>query len=138
MEIERILVAVDGSEQSIRAATMAVNIAKKTGARLTFISIAELSDIPSLIGEAQSPHGEEHAQLALGMAKRIADADGVPSEVVLRKGHPAGQILRYAAEFKPSIIAIGSRGLTGAAGILLGSVSTSVSKNTHYPVLIIK
>jgi nucleotide-binding universal stress UspA family protein len=137
-EIRRILVAVDGSPQSIRAVRMALNIAKAVGASIDFISVSELSDIPTLMAEAQNEQSEEYARLALGMSMKLALAKGVKAEVVLRKGHPAGQIVRYADEIKPDLIVLGSRGLSGARGAILGSVSTAVSRSTGYAVLIVK
>ena len=137
-EIRRILVAVDGSPQSIRAVRMALNIAKAVGASIDFISVSELSDIPTLMAEAQNEQSEEYARLALGMSMKLALAKGVKAEVVLRKGHPAGQIVRYADEIKPGLIVLGSRGLSGARGAILGSVSTAVSRSTGYAVLIVK
>jgi len=137
-EIRRILVAVDGSPQSIRAVRMALNIAKAVGASIDFISVSELSDIPTLMAEAQNEQSEVYARLALGMSMKLALAKGVKAEVVLRKGHPAGQIVRYADEIKPDLIVLGSRGLSGARGAILGSVSTAVSRSTGYAVLIVK
>jgi len=131
-------VAVDGSPQSIRAVRMALNIAKAVGASIDFISVSELSDIPTLMAEAQNEQSEEYARLALGMSMKLALAKGVKAEVVLRKGHPAGQIVRYADEIKPDLIVLGSRGLSGARGAILGSVSTAVSRSTGYAVLIVK
>ena len=130
--------AVDGSPQSIRAVRMALNIAKAVGASIDFISVSELSDIPTLMAEAQNEQSEEYARLALGMSMKLALAKGVKAEVVLRKGHPAGQIVRYADEIKPDLIVLGSRGLSGARGAILGSVSTAVSRSTGYAVLIVK
>ena len=138
VRVEKILVAVDGSKQSVKATSLAVSIAKGIGAHIAFISVVELSDIPTLMSEAQSPPGEAHAQIALGMAMKAAQASGVEAEVVLRKGHSAGQIVRFAEEYKPDLIVLGSRGHSGTAGILLGSVSTAVLKTTHYPVLIVR
>jgi nucleotide-binding universal stress UspA family protein len=136
--VERILVAVDGSQQSVNATRLALSIAKGTGARISFISIVEMSDVPTLMSETQSINSEDHAQVALGMAMKMALAMNVNAEVVLRKGHPASQINRFAEECKPDLIVLGSRGRSGTTGLLLGSVSSAVLKNTHYPILIVK
>ncbi|MEM0449161.1 MAG: universal stress protein [Methanomassiliicoccales archaeon] len=137
-KVENILVAVDGSKQSVKATKLALGIAKGTKAKVTFVSVVELRDIPTLMSEAQSPYDEDQAQLALGAAMKLASAVAVKADPVLRKGHPAGQIVRLAEEIKPDLIVMGSRGRTGTAGLLLGSVSTAVLKSTQFPVLIVK
>jgi nucleotide-binding universal stress UspA family protein len=137
-EIKLLLVAVDGSSESLKATRLALSIARSSNAEIVFVSVAEVAEIPSVKSEAEDPQAEEGAQLALGMAVKLSNSMGVRSEISLKKGHPANQILRCAQEYAPDIIVLGSRGRSGAKGLLLGSVSAAVSKSSEFPVLIVK
>ena len=53
-------------------------------------------------------------------------------------GDPAFQIVKKAKEGNYQLIIMGSRGLGGIKGLMLGSVSQKVSQLSHCPVLIIK
>jgi nucleotide-binding universal stress UspA family protein len=62
--------------------------------------------------------------------------DTVVVETQLIEGPPAPAILRVAEEEGCDLIVIGSRGRGQIAGILLGSVSSTVAQRAHCPVLI--
>ncbi len=137
-EVRRVLVAVDGSRESIAAVQMATSIAGPLGAELALIHVVEVEELPVLIAEAEDKSLEERAQLVLGAAHKVARGQGMEAQMVLRKGHPASQILRFASEYKPDIIVMGSRGMTGAKGILMGSVSMTVSRKAACSVIIVR
>ena len=62
---------------------------------------------------------------------------GTSIETVHLKGDPAHQILDYAKDHGQELIIIGSRGLSGVKGVMLGSVSHKVSQLSSCPVLIV-
>jgi nucleotide-binding universal stress UspA family protein len=136
--VERILVAVDGSKESNAAVQMASSIGRALDAEVTLIHVVEIEELPTLIAEAQDKEHEELGQLVLGSSLKLARAEGIEAKLVLRKGHPAGQILRSASEYKPNLIVMGSRGMTGAKGILMGSVSMAVSRKAACSVIIVR
>jgi nucleotide-binding universal stress UspA family protein len=132
----KILVAVDGSEQSNAALTLAIDLARRYGASLcllyAFPHVSDLLGTPQYehVLEARSALGQqllEHAQAQVGAA---------PVETQLIEGPPAPAILRVAAEDGCDLIVIGSRGQGQLAGLLLGSVSSAVAQRAHCPVLI--
>ena len=57
---------------------------------------------------------------------------------MLAKGHPAKIILYTAKAEKVDLVVVGSRGLGGMKGVLLGSVSSAVVQNAKVPVLVSK
>jgi len=136
--VRRILVAVDGSKESNKAVRMAASIAKILGAELTLIHVVEMDEFPILIAEAGTKEREEMGQLVLGGSAKIAQLEGVAPKVVLRRGHPTDQILRFARSYKPQLIVTGSRGLTGARGVLMGSVSMGISRKAKCSVAIVR
>ncbi|MGQ9587620.1 MAG: universal stress protein [Thermoplasmata archaeon] len=130
--------AVDGSKESNAAVQLASRIAKALVSEVTLVHVVEIEELPTLIVEAEDKGLEELGQLVLGASLKLARAGGVDAKLVLRKGHPAGQILRCASEYKPNLIVMGSRGITGAKGILMGSVSMAVSKKAACSVIIVR
>jgi len=137
-DIERILVAVDGSAQSNKAVRLAARIAKCLRAELTLIHVIELNEVPSLMAEAEDKGREALGQAALSDGVEIALGLEVHPQTVLRRGQPAGQILRYAAEYRPQMIFTGTRGRGGATAMLMGSVSRKVSEGSKVPVTIVR
>jgi nucleotide-binding universal stress UspA family protein len=134
----KILVAIDGSQQSNAALAIAVDLAQHYGGSLCLLhAFAHVSD---LLGMPQYEHLLE-ARSALG--QRVLDSaqaqlgDVVPVETQLIEGPPAPAILRVAAEDRCDLIVIGSRGHGQLAGLLLGSVSSAVAQRAHCPVLIV-
>ena len=133
----KILVAVDGSQHARAALDLAVDLAQRYQASLcvlhAFPHVSDLLGTPhyeSLLA-ARSMIGQqllESAQTQVG--------DAVVVETQLIEGPPAPAILRVAEEDGCDLIVIGSRGRGQIAGILLGSVSSTVAQRAHCPVLI--
>ena len=56
----------------------------------------------------------------------------------LRRGRAATQIVRAVTAYRPDLIVMGTRGLTGAKSLLLGSVSRSVSRQSTAQVVLVR
>ncbi|MCU0860221.1 MAG: universal stress protein [Thermoplasmata archaeon] len=134
--VGHILVAVDGSKESDRAVVLASQMSVALGAEMTLLHVVEVEEIPTLIAEAQDREREELGQMVLGSAVKMAGSLGVAPTTVMLNGHAAAQILRYASQHRPDLIVMGGRGLTGAKGVLMGSVSMTVSKKAECAVVI--
>lgn len=134
--VDRILVAVDGSRSSDKAVQLAAGMAKSLGAELTVLHVVPIEEMPTIIAETEDREREEKGQMILADAMKLAGLEGVSAKFVLRKGHPADQILRYASSYNPQLIVTGSRGMTGAKGVLMGSVSMAVSRRARCSVVI--
>ncbi|HEY2380370.1 MAG TPA: universal stress protein [Terriglobia bacterium] len=69
--------------------------------------------------------------------KRVAEVVGnAEAEIIADHGSPYAEILKRAEAWKADLIVIGSHGMTGADGILLGSVTAKVIRYAHSPVLV--
>lgn len=135
--VERLLVPVDGSDASWNALKLALELARAFHAELTVVHVLPVQEFPSLIAEAGGTD-EDRGQLLLGEAAKMAKAEGVDVKVVLRKGHIVDQILRVATSTDPSLLVMGTRGLTGARGVLMGSVSQAVLKRSKATVVLVR
>ena len=60
-------------------------------------------------------------------------ARGLATEVELRDGEPAHQIIAAAEEWGADLIVVGSKGLTGLDRFLLGSVAGNVARGPPAP-----
>jgi len=140
MDLKRILVAVDGSEHSLRAAEYAANLAKLIGAEIILTHCHKL--YPVLVGE---PHFQKaidkinkDAQQLIEPYVELLKERGVPYTDRILDGSPAKMLCDVARIEKVDMIIMGSRGLNDLEGLLLGSVTHRVLKTAPCPVLVIR
>jgi|HubBroStandDraft_1064217.scaffolds.fasta_scaffold20684_3 nucleotide-binding universal stress UspA family protein len=136
--VRSILVPVDGSESSRRAVQLAAEMAHAFAAELTLLHVSPVKELPVLMVEAEDPREANEAELLLGGEAQLARKLGVESAVVLRHGRTADQILRQIAASRPDLVIMGTRGLTGARSVLLGSVSRVISRRSQAQVVLVR
>lgn len=131
---EKILLAVDGSEHSRKAAAAAGDLARKSSGEVRVLYVHEeglFSPIESR-PEAQS--------MVDGVVEGLV-ADGVKASgeaVATRTGSVAPTILEAARSFSADLIVMGTRGLSDFTGLLLGSVAHKVIHHADSPVLVVR
>jgi len=142
----KILLATDGSAEAASAARTAADIADKTGSELHVVlvesSTAHIGMGPPEIAGVPAPVQEEldqEAQRLLDAQVRQIEADGgTVAQAHLRLGRPDVEIVALAEEMGSGLVVIGSRGLGGIRRALMGSVSDSVVRHAHCPVLVVR
>lgn len=137
---ERILVAVDGSDHSMRAVAAAMDLAQKSNgeARVVHVHEREFPAVRGAVGTAETP--AEAVRLVERYVKEL-QAGGVSASGdtrATRLGGAAREILRSAEEFDVGIIMMGTRGLSEFAGLLLGSVAHKIIQHAHCPVMVVR
>lgn len=138
----RILVPVDGSDNSYRALDAALLLSEKLGAKATAIHVMEelpVSYIVSekLLREIVDAYKREN-QLTLSKCSEIATKKGLTIKTKLLQGNPGSTILDFCEKEKYDIIIMGSRGMGKFKELVLGSVSSKVLHHSSCPVLIIR
>jgi nucleotide-binding universal stress UspA family protein len=143
----KMLLATDGSEEALLAAQSAADLAARTGSELHVVHVGETLG-PGYSGYAGYEEGvlpsaqedlERQAQEALeAQVGRIAVAEGPRAQSHLRMGRPDEEIVALGEEIGAELIVIGSRGLGGVRRALMGSVSDSVVRHAHCPVLLVR
>ena len=156
--LSKILVAIDGSEISMKAADYAINIANRKGKEevqligLTVIELMKISDsfFATASGYYRAEELEEKRQEAhqwLEKCERLAINKEnnnnrniqFKSEIIEDPRSKVGStITDYAERENVDLIVIGSRGRTGFKKMLLGSVASDVVTYAHCIVLVVK
>lgn len=145
IKIERILVPIDGSDCSIRAAKFAVEIAKSQNAQLFLIYV--LDQFP--YGYEFSGYGvedfiqnvENQANIWFSEIQSFARENGVDvtkSEVLRDYRSIVDAIIHYSTVHSVSLIVIATRGRTGIQRVVMGSIANGVSQHAHCPVLLVR
>jgi nucleotide-binding universal stress UspA family protein len=129
--LEKMLVPVDGSSVSRRAAKYAEALAAKAGSKVTLLYVQEQS-----LFRMRPKLSEEIGKKVLStIAGQFGDAK---VEQRLESGHPGKVITRLADEENYDTIVMGSHGHSSARRVLLGNVSDQVLHYANQSVLIVK
>jgi nucleotide-binding universal stress UspA family protein len=144
----KMLVCSDGSEQALKAAQAAAEIARKFESKVVLVSVFNPAQVPNPFvgvpgteGIADGDIGDfaDRVQTDVEQATgRVFAAAGVRYESRRELGHPVDRIVAAAAEEQSDLIVLGSRGLGGFRQFVLGSVSDGVLHHAHCPVLIVR
>jgi nucleotide-binding universal stress UspA family protein len=136
-----ILVGVDGSDASARAAEMAGRLAADVDAKLTIVFVRQLPAVaPSPFGVTMDlvSYWEDQERLASSRAAGVLDTLGVAWRLEVRTGDPAVQLELGAEENGADLVVVGALGHSLAHRVLLGSVSTRLLHHARRPVLVVR
>ena len=134
----KVLVPTDGSESSMKAVRMALDMAKHEGAKITLMSVAfhatrDFDEMPPNIQDKL----DVAARNALNKAKAVFEAEGIPVESDLEAGYvPANNIVEKAREGKYDKVVMGSTGTSALKEVLIGSTAAKVSAHAPCTVII--
>jgi nucleotide-binding universal stress UspA family protein len=145
----KILVATDGSREAELAATTANELVERTGSELHLVYVGHM---PPLFYESpedwtldldlqsrMKERAEEKAGKRLDeQVRRVREAGGEVAGAHARLGSPDAEIVGLAEELGAGLIVLGSRGLGPLRSALMGSVSHSVVRHAHCPVMVVR
>jgi len=142
----KIILATDASEDAQKAAQIATDIANNSGSELHVLHVGNTKDFHIAPGAEQTfaprsgSYGEirENAEKTLDEAVRqVEETGGTVAQAHLRMGDPDDEILRFCEkQGDVGLLVMGSRGLGPIKRRLMGSVSESVVRHAHCPVLV--
>lgn len=146
--IKRILMATDGSKMSIRALKVAIELAKKTRAKLILVGVIDnrlymghamlAEDSPNRLAEPVEDFLMQVTGAYLADATRLCGQGGIEPEIVIRTGHPVEEIQKEARRSKADLLVMGSHGKSGI-GSVMGSVTFGVLHGeSRVPVLVVR
>ena len=142
----KILLAGDGSEEAELALKTAIDLTNNTNSELHVVTVGGVEyrhgyDIPEsgdLLKETFEAIEREAQETLDEQVKKIEEARGTVTEAHLRMGRAAEEIVNLGEEIGAGLIIIGSRGRGGIRRALMGSVSDSVIRHAHCPVLVVR
>jgi nucleotide-binding universal stress UspA family protein len=141
----KILLATDGSKDAELARTTAVDMATVTDSELHVVTVAPGYpsydvNIPQVVKQLHT----QAEKVLEEQAEKIEQAGGKVAQRHLKIVDPMGErhraqhIVRVAEEIGAGLIVMGSRGRGGVRRALMGSVSDSVVRHAHCPVLVVR
>ncbi|NOZ58074.1 MAG: universal stress protein [Euryarchaeota archaeon] len=151
--MERILVAFDGSDSSVRALNQGAKIAERMGAELSLVYVVNLGDIyyQELLGkpeftevlESLKREGKifddflaESGRKVLETAKSCLEGSVQVTREIVKIGHPAEEIINAAKEVNADLIVLGPH--SKRRTLLMGSVSKEVVERAPCSVLVVR
>ena len=151
----KILLATDGSSEAELATRTAVDLSQRTDSELHVIHVLDVHPTALLYPEATDPEGvempdpilEEDLQQSSEQrgrevldeeVERVRSAGGTVAQAHLMMGGAAREIVHLAEDLGADLIVMGSRGRGGIRRALMGSVSDSVIRHAHCPVLVVR
>jgi len=145
MSKTQILVPVDGSPASLRAVNFAIEMAAiHPDTSLLLLHVWNISAL-NLLGVTEAMDddwleeaGKRGSDKALNEAVEKTERAKVTFQALARTGHVAETITKVAREEDVHYIVMGTRGLGGVEGLLLGSVATQVIHLAAVPITLIK
>src|SRR5215210_8667427 len=151
----KILLATDGSTEADLAARTAAELADMTGSELHVVHVSGISPWYPAYPEATAFDGaeledpvleEDLQRISEQRARELLDAEveklrsvgGTLAQAHLVEGGVPHEIVGLAEEIGAGLIVVGSRGRGGIRRALMGSVSDSVVRHAHCPVLVVR
>lgn len=140
MDIQRLLVPVDGSDSSRKAAEYGANLAGLLGASVTLLHCHKA--VPANLGSPNREHYRdklvEESEEVLAPFVELLQASGVEFATKTLGGPTAEVIFDAATAAKADMIVMGSRGKSDLEGLLVGSVTHRLLHISPCPVLVIR
>jgi nucleotide-binding universal stress UspA family protein len=155
----KILLATDGSTEAELAARTAVDLSQKTDSELHVIHVLDVAKVglsmAVLYSETTDPEGvklpdpvleedleqsseQQGRQILDGEVERVQAAGGTVAQSHLMMGAVEREIVHLAEDLGAGLIVMGSRGRRGIRRALMGSVSDSVVRHAHCPVMVVR
>jgi len=137
-------IAVDGSENALRAVNHALTLARqlKESPSITLINVhlsALISPVSKGIDREQiEQYMDQIAEEELEGARKAVAAAGMTAKVIKSHGEIAPTILETIKQEKIELLVVGGKGRSGLTDLLLGSITTKLVSISPVPVLVVK
>ena len=146
----RIVLGIDGSAPSRRAVAFVARLKPRAGGAVHCVAVLEPTRLPAMplmpaalrtqiVGQARALDDEREAMARRHLDAAVATlrAAGWRATAETRSGVPLPTLLDSVKSARADTLALGSKGTTGAARVLLGSVADGALKQSPVPVLVV-
>jgi nucleotide-binding universal stress UspA family protein len=139
--LKHILVAVDGSDASLRAADLAARLAKDGGAELIALLVIPVPPF-KVPGELADYYDDARKSAKVWMSEveviAMRHDKSLKTEIIVGASTPLDGILGYAEDISADLIVSGRRGSASSRRRIIGSVSSGLVEFADCPVLVVK
>jgi nucleotide-binding universal stress UspA family protein len=137
---KEILVGVDDSTTSLRAAAYAAGLARRQGASVTAVFVAPVASMGAATpgGAGLAAQRQATQQIAEGLRHRTEQASrdlGISITFIAAEGDPYSEIRRIADEIRADAVVVGASAQAGHR--LIGSLAVRLVKAGHWPVTVV-
>ncbi len=134
-----VLVGVDGTRTSLRAASYAAGLARRQGARLVVVFVSSPATYTALLSDVVADAVQQsHDELAEDLrqeCRRSAEELDVPVTFLCRRGDAYVELSAAADETRADLVVVGSSEQAGHR--LVGSVATRLVRTGRWPVVVV-
>jgi nucleotide-binding universal stress UspA family protein len=138
----KLLVPVDGSENSLRALEAAIFLSKKLDAQITALHVMEKAPTvyihPQKELEELLKNYRKESERILEKCQEIGKNNRVELNTAISEGDVASKIIQYVDKGRFDLVVMGHRGSGKFKEMVLGSVSEKVLHRTKCSVLIVR
>jgi nucleotide-binding universal stress UspA family protein len=136
----KILHANDGSEHAFNALSLALKIAKQSGAELHMISVEEIDYLPETMGDIREETGvaARRFHTVVNRSRAMAQECQVKLETHVVAGHPVRDIVDLARDLKADLLVVGASGHSALYDRMVGSRADRIVHLAPCPVLVVR
>jgi nucleotide-binding universal stress UspA family protein len=137
--LARILLCTDFSLASETATTVAIDLARHTGATMCVLHICEygLYSPPTEVEAAYVAESMARQERNLANVVERISGEGIAVSAVTETGHPPISIVEFIASHRPDLAIVGTNGFGGLDRMIFGSTAEAVFRRASCPVLIV-
>jgi nucleotide-binding universal stress UspA family protein len=140
----KILVATDGSKISLNAVKYAAKLSAnlRSNDTITLISVHDdtaFHHASQFVGKEQvEDYLRKTSEKELKAGRKVLDTAKIKNDQAIVIGHVSEEIIKFASAGKYDLVVMGSKGRSGWADLLMGSVAQRVLATAKQPVLLVK
>ena len=140
MSYKKILIAIDSSEYSMKAAKKGLELVHQLKAEAALLYVVDKSKAMGNIDAGIMPEEalivlKKEAEESLAEFAKMYNGNEILK--FMPEGHPKEDILKTAEVWKADLIVMGTHGRTGLKHLLLGSISEYIVRHSKIPVMVV-
>jgi nucleotide-binding universal stress UspA family protein len=134
----RILVGIDGSPTSLRAAAYAAGLARRQGSRLIALYVAPSTALAGQVAATAAAMLQTQQEIAQNLRDLVTEGAqlvGIEAVFVLRHGNPYRELIKVAGEVRVDAVVVGASTRSGRR--FVGSLAGRLVRDAKWPITVV-